>query len=176
MSYWLQRGGAQAAAAAAAAQLNLATAPALAARASCSVLSQRCLLGRKTGKSPLLLSTQLSERAHQPLAHTVEVVATDGVKAKVLCLCATRWHKFRKSVLIFAVRAKVLCTYVVNLSKLADLADLLALMDLFDLINLLNLINLLEIKVCNFRILEFKDIWDPLNISELVDFSNFMEL
>jgi hypothetical protein len=69
-----------------------------------------------------------------------------------------------------------LCTYVVNLSKLADLADLLALMDLFDLINLLNLINLLEIKVCNFRILEFKDIWDPLNISELVDFSNFMEL
>ena len=91
MCYWLQRGGAQAAAAAAA-QLKLAAAaPALAARASCSVLRQRCLLGRKTGKSPLLLSTsQLSERAHQPLAHTVEVVATDGVKAKVLCLCAAR--------------------------------------------------------------------------------------
>ena len=104
MCYWLQRGGAQAAAAAA--QLKLAAAaPALAARASCSVLRQRCLLGRKTGKSPLLLSTsQLSERAHQPLAHTVEVVATDGVKAKVLCLCAARWLKFRKSVLIFAVK------------------------------------------------------------------------
>ena len=105
MCYWLQRGAAQAAAAATAAQLKLAAAvPALAARASCSVLSQRCLLGRKTGKSPLLLSTRLSERAHQPLAHTVEVVATDGVKAKVLCLCAARWHKFRKSVLIFAVK------------------------------------------------------------------------
>ena len=101
MCYWLQRGGAQAAAtAAAAAQLKLAAAaPALAARASCSVLRQRCLLGRKTGKSPLLLSTsQLSERAHQPLAHTVEVVATDGVKAKVLCLCVARWLNFRKSV------------------------------------------------------------------------------
>ena len=93
--YWLQRGATQAAVAA---QLKLAAAPALAASASCSVLSQRCLLGRKTGKSPLLLSTsQLSERAHQPLAHTVEVVATDGVKAKVLCLCAARWLNFRKS-------------------------------------------------------------------------------
>ena len=112
MCYWLQRGAAQAAAAATAAQLKLAAAaPALAARASCSVLSQRCLLGRKTGKSPLLLSTsQLSERAHQPLAHTVEVVATDGVKAKVLCLCAARWLKFRKSVLIFAVKANVSCS------------------------------------------------------------------
>ena len=99
MCYWLQSGAAQAAAtAAAAAQLKLAAA-ALAARASCSVLSQRCLLGRKTGKSPLLLSTsQLSERAHQPLAHTVEVVATYGVKAKVLCLCVARWLNFRKSV------------------------------------------------------------------------------
>ena len=100
MCYWLQSGAAQAAAtAAAAAQLKLgAAAAALAARASCSVLSQRCLLGRKTGKSPLLLSTsQLSERAHQPLAHTVEVVATDGVKAKVLCLCVARWLNFRKS-------------------------------------------------------------------------------
>ena len=111
MCYWLQRSPAQAAAtAAAAAQLKLgAAAAALAARASCSVLSQRCLLGRKTGKSPLLLSTRLSERAHQPLAHTVEVVATDGVKAKVLCLCVARWLNFRKSVLIFAVRANFLC-------------------------------------------------------------------
>ena len=95
MCYWLQRGAAQAVAAAA--QLKLAAGSALAARASCSVLSQRCLLGRKTGKSPLLLRTQLSERAHQPLAHTVEVVATDGVKAKVLCLCAAQWLKFQKS-------------------------------------------------------------------------------